>query len=162
RLQRTGEERGRGRHRGVRGSTEAARHDPQDVDRRPDARQGGAAADPHRAAAGARAARPAAHRRAGVHGQGRRRAARAGSLGPALLIAGLAASDARGQLQKPITNNNYAIELFQGPLIAPIRVTGVGGAYIALAEDTAGAAVNSASPAVRDAYSTTWFDYDAT
>jgi hypothetical protein len=46
--------------------------------------------------------------------------------------------------------------------VAPIRVTGVGGAYIASAEDTAGAAVNAASPAVRDAYSTSWFDYDAT
>jgi hypothetical protein len=39
-------------------------------------------------------------------------------------------------------------------------VSGVGGAYIASAEDTEGAAVNSAAPAVRDAYSTRWFDYD--
>lgn len=39
-------------------------------------------------------------------------------------------------------------------------MTGVGGAYIASAEDTEGAAVNSAAPAVRDAYSTSWFDYD--
>jgi hypothetical protein len=37
---------------------------------------------------------------------------------------------------------------------------GVGGAYVAVAEDTEGSAVNSASPAVRDPYSTTWFDYD--
>lgn len=37
---------------------------------------------------------------------------------------------------------------------------GVGGAYVALAEDTEGSAVNSAAPAVRDAYSTSWFDYD--
>jgi hypothetical protein len=59
-----------------------------------------------------------------------------------------------------IANNNYAIELFQGPLLAPIHVTGVAGAYIASAEDIEGAAVNSASPAVRDPYSTAWFDYD--
>jgi hypothetical protein len=39
-------------------------------------------------------------------------------------------------------------------------VTGVGGAYVALAQDTEGAAVNSAAPAVRDPYSTGWFDYD--
>jgi hypothetical protein len=39
-------------------------------------------------------------------------------------------------------------------------VTGVGGAYVASAEDTEGSAVNSAAPAVRDPYSTTWFDYD--
>ncbi|HLK39545.1 MAG TPA: hypothetical protein VKU41_22470 [Polyangiaceae bacterium] len=39
-------------------------------------------------------------------------------------------------------------------------MTGVGGAYIASAEDTEGSAVNSAAPAVRDPYSTAWFDYD--
>jgi hypothetical protein len=54
----------------------------------------------------------------------------------------------------------WDIEIFQGPLLAPIHVTGVGGAYVAMAEDTEGSAVNSAAPAVRDPYSTTWFDYD--
>jgi hypothetical protein len=39
-------------------------------------------------------------------------------------------------------------------------VTGLGGAYIASAEGVEGAAANSASPAVRDAYSYRWFDYD--
>jgi hypothetical protein len=39
-------------------------------------------------------------------------------------------------------------------------VTALGGAYIALAEGTEGSAANSAAPAVRNAYSTTWFDYD--
>jgi hypothetical protein len=39
-------------------------------------------------------------------------------------------------------------------------VTALGGAYIASAEGTEGAAVNSASPAVRDAFSPTWLDYD--
>jgi len=73
-----------------------------------------------------------------------------------LLRAGVAAA----QTPPPITSNRYVIELFQGPLLAPIHVTGVGGAYVALAEDTEGAAVNSASPAVRDPYSTTWFAYD--
>ncbi len=37
---------------------------------------------------------------------------------------------------------------------------GVGGAYVASAEGMEGAAVNSAAPAVRDPYSTKWFDYD--
>lgn len=59
-----------------------------------------------------------------------------------------------------LKSNDYAIEIFQGPLLAPIHVTGVGGAYVASAEDTEGAAVNSAAPAVRDPYSVTWFDYD--
>jgi hypothetical protein len=44
--------------------------------------------------------------------------------------------------------------------LAPIRVTGLGGAYIASAEGVEGAAVNSASPAVRDIYSYGWWDYD--
>ena len=52
------------------------------------------------------------------------------------------------------------MEIYQGPVIAPIRVTGLGGAYIALAEGTEGSAANSAAPAVRNAYSSTWFDYD--
>jgi hypothetical protein len=52
------------------------------------------------------------------------------------------------------------MEIFQGPVIAPMHVTGVGGAYIASAEGTEGAAVNSAAPAVRNPFSTTWFDYD--
>lgn len=54
----------------------------------------------------------------------------------------------------------YDIEIYQGPLLAPIHVMGLGGAYIASAEDTEGSAVNSAAPAVRDPYSTNWFDYD--
>ena len=48
----------------------------------------------------------------------------------------------------------------QGPLLAPIHVTGVGGAYVAFAQDTEGAAVNAAAPAVRDPYSIKWFDFD--
>ncbi|HEY8088789.1 MAG TPA: hypothetical protein VIF09_13110, partial [Polyangiaceae bacterium] len=52
------------------------------------------------------------------------------------------------------------MEIFQGPVVAPMHVTGVGGAYIASAEGTEGTTVNSASPAVRQPYSTTWFDYD--
>ncbi|MGH7272623.1 MAG: hypothetical protein ACREJ3_19510, partial [Polyangiaceae bacterium] len=67
---------------------------------------------------------------------------------------------AAGPVPPPITDNSRALEVFQGPLLAPIHVTGVGGAYVASAEDTEGSAVNAASPAVRDPYSTTWFDYD--
>jgi hypothetical protein len=65
-------------------------------------------------------------------------------------------------LPPPVTTNDYAIELFQGPLLAPIHVMGVGGAYVASAEDIEGSAVNTASPAVRDPYSSTWFDWDIT
>jgi hypothetical protein len=59
-----------------------------------------------------------------------------------------------------ITTNGYRLEIFQGPLLAPIHVVGVGGAYVAFAQDTEGAAVNAAAPAVRDPYSLSWFDYD--
>jgi hypothetical protein len=45
-------------------------------------------------------------------------------------------------------------------VLAPVHVTGVAGAYVAFAQDTEGSAVNPASPAVRDPYSITWFDYD--
>jgi hypothetical protein len=45
-------------------------------------------------------------------------------------------------------------------VLAPIHVTGVGGAYVASAEGTEGGANNSAAPAVRDPFSTSWFDYD--
>jgi hypothetical protein len=63
-------------------------------------------------------------------------------------------------LPPKIQSNGYNIEIFQGPLIAPIHVTGVGGAYVALAEGTEGSAANAAAPAVRTLYSTTWFDWD--
>jgi hypothetical protein len=59
-----------------------------------------------------------------------------------------------------INSNAYNIEIYQGPLVAPIHVMGVGGAYIASAEGIEGAAVNSAAPAVRDPFSTSWFEYD--
>jgi hypothetical protein len=63
-------------------------------------------------------------------------------------------------MPKPIVDNRYQLEIFQGPLLAPIHVVGVGGAYVAYAQDTEGSAVNAASPAVRDPYSLRWFDYD--
>jgi hypothetical protein len=71
-----------------------------------------------------------------------------------------ASGAAHAQTPPTITSNDYNIEIYQGPLIAPIHVMGVGGAYVALAEGMEGAAVNSAAPAVRDPYSTNWFDYD--
>jgi hypothetical protein len=51
------------------------------------------------------------------------------------------------------------MELFQGPLLAPIRVTGVGGAYAGLAEGPEGSDSNAASPSVRDSHSYDWFDF---
>lgn len=49
----------------------------------------------------------------------------------------------------PLPTNAYDIDLFQGPLLAPIRATSLAGAYAGYAEGTAGMATNSAAPAVR-------------
>lgn len=59
-----------------------------------------------------------------------------------------------------IKNNDYTIEFFQGPLLAPIRVEGLAGAYSALAEGVEGTSANAAAPAVREPYSFQWLDLD--
>jgi hypothetical protein len=60
----------------------------------------------------------------------------------------------------PVTNNHYAVEFFQGPLLAPIDVEGLGGATTSVAEGVTGAAVNAAAPAVREPFSVNWVDVD--
>ncbi|HEY3495027.1 MAG TPA: hypothetical protein VGK73_10090, partial [Polyangiaceae bacterium] len=60
---------------------------------------------------------------------------------------------------QPITTSDYAIDMFQGPLFAGSRVTALGGAYVAIAEDVDGDLQNPAAPAVRPFFSYTHFDY---
>lgn len=60
---------------------------------------------------------------------------------------------------EPITTSDYALDLFHGPLFAGSRVTGLGGAYVAIAEDVDGDLQNPASPGVRPFFSYTHFDY---
>ncbi len=60
----------------------------------------------------------------------------------------------------PITKNDFALEFYQGPLVAPTRIIGLGGAYTALAEGVESTAANAAGPAVREAFSHEWLDYD--
>lgn len=62
------------------------------------------------------------------------------------LIAPALPSEARAD---PLPTNDYAIDLFQGPLLSPIRVTSLGGAYAGFAEGTAGLVSSAASPAAR-------------
>lgn len=62
----------------------------------------------------------------------------------------------------PLVNNNYVIEFYQGPLIAPIRVSGLAGAYNGYAEGVEGTATNAASPGVREPFSLRAIDYDVT
>jgi hypothetical protein len=80
-----------------------------------------------------------------------------------LLCACSFSSGALAQLGKDgsrIQTNDYAIDLFQGPVIASTRVMGLGGAYVAVAEFTEGGSQNPAAPAVRTAYSYDHVDYD--
>ncbi|HEY0466997.1 MAG TPA: hypothetical protein VGC79_22495, partial [Polyangiaceae bacterium] len=58
-----------------------------------------------------------------------------------------------------IQTSNYALDLFHGPVFAGTRVTGLGGAYVAIAEDVDGDLQNPAAPAVRPFFSHTQFDY---
>lgn len=52
------------------------------------------------------------------------------------------------------------LHLVTGPVLAPSRVLGLAGAYQGIAEGLAGYAVNAAAPAVREPWSSSWFDYD--
>lgn len=77
----------------------------------------------------------------------------------ALCLATSAAADlpAEGQL---IRTNRYAIDLYQGPVLASSRVTGLAGSFVAMAEGVDGNVQNPAAPAVRTPYSDAHFDYD--
>lgn len=52
------------------------------------------------------------------------------------------------------------IDMFQGPVLAPARATGLGGAFAAYAEGVDAIASNAAAVAVREPYSFSWLDYD--
>ena len=131
-----------------------------------DARAGRAAARAHLAAARAGAPGQAAARRARVHGEGGRRAARALLAGAALLTAGARrpgasrahARCAAGADASP--SNDYNIEIFQGPLLAPDPRDGRRRRVHRAGRGHRGRRGELGAPAVRDAYSTTWFDHD--
>jgi hypothetical protein len=59
----------------------------------------------------------------------------------------------------PINTSDYALDLFQGPVFAGSRVTGLAGAYVAISEDVDGDLQNPATPAVRPFFSYSHFDY---
>lgn len=69
----------------------------------------------------------------------------------AFALAGLSALCApRLAHADPLPTNNYQIDLFQGPLLLPIRATSLGGAYAGFGEDITGMVANAAAPAVRE------------
>jgi hypothetical protein len=59
-----------------------------------------------------------------------------------------------------LTNNNYTLEISQGPITSASRIVGMAGAFTALAEWCEGVYANAASPAIRAPYSVESFDYD--
>lgn len=82
-------------------------------------------------------------------------------LGAAMAL--LTPAHAWGQAQPPSnqpTTNDFAVDLFQGVVFAPTRVTSMGGAYAGMAEGTGGLSANASSPAVRAPTSLTWLDFD--
>jgi hypothetical protein len=60
----------------------------------------------------------------------------------------------------PIRTSRYGVDLTQTPILAGARVTGLAGAYVAIAEGTDGDIQNPATPAVRTPYSVDHFDYE--
>jgi hypothetical protein len=66
----------------------------------------------------------------------------------------------RGAAADSLPDNRYALDLFQGPVLAPLRVTGIAGAYAGYAEGISGMVANAASVALREPYSVSWFEPD--
>lgn len=62
----------------------------------------------------------------------------------------------------PITTSDYTIDLYEGPVLANTRVTGLGGAFVAIAQGVDGFSDNPAAAAYRSPAATSWFDYKGT
>jgi hypothetical protein len=78
-----------------------------------------------------------------------------------LALGSLGARRAEAQaVAPPIQRNDYSLEIFQGPLLAPGRITGLAGATTATAESLEGVYNNAAAPAVREAYSFDHFEWE--
>jgi len=80
------------------------------------------------------------------------------------MISSLFAAPARadgplGDNGERIATSAYSIDLYQGSVSAGNRVMGLGGAYVAIAEDVDGDLQNPAAPAVRPFFSIENFDY---
>ncbi len=60
----------------------------------------------------------------------------------------------------PITHRDWTLDLYRGAALGSVRIVGMGGVQLAIAEGSAGTLGNPASPAVRKATSTGWWDWD--
>jgi hypothetical protein len=66
-----------------------------------------------------------------------------------IVAALLAAASAHAQPYPPITDRDYALDLYTGSAIGSVRVIGMGGASVALAQGSVGTLSNPAAAAVR-------------
>jgi hypothetical protein len=82
-------------------------------------------------------------------------------LATSMLLNTRALAQALGATGEPIDTGEYAIDLAPSVVVGGGRVMGLAGAYVALAEKTAGNLLNPAAPAVRAADSLSHFDWDA-
>jgi hypothetical protein len=83
-----------------------------------------------------------------------------GAILPLCLAGVLVAGAARADDPPRLRQGKFSLDLFQGPLLAPISVTGIAGAYAAYAEGLSGFVANAASPAVREPFSVSDFEID--
>ena len=80
-----------------------------------------------------------------------------------LLLLSLSCAQARGDIDgPPIVDNNYDLDLRQGPVLGSSRKVALGGAYIGVAEGIASLSSNPAGVAFRPQRSTSKFDWDWT
>src|SRR5690606_15779798 len=80
-------------------------------------------------------------------------------MAPLLSVTPARAGGPLGKNGEPIATSRYSIDFYQGPVSAGSRVVGLGGAYVAVAEDVDGNLQNPAAPAVRPFYSVDHFDW---
>ena len=83
-----------------------------------------------------------------------------GAILPLALAGSLAGGEAQAADPPRLRQGQFSIDLFQGPLLAPISVTGIAGAYAAYAEGISGFVANAASPGVREPFSVSNFEID--
>jgi hypothetical protein len=80
-----------------------------------------------------------------------------------LLMMSLSCAEVRSQIiGPPIVDNNYNLDLRQGPVLGSSRKVALGGAYFGVAEGIASLSSNPAGVAFRPQRSTTKFDWDWT
>jgi hypothetical protein len=77
-----------------------------------------------------------------------------------IALIGASAAEAPAQEFAPVTDRDFAIDLYSGAALGSLRTVGMGGAAVAIAEGSAGSIANPAAPAVRAETSRGRWDWD--